>query len=328
MHIVITGGAGFIGSHLCDALLAQGHEVTVVDNFLTGNKANIAHLEGHTNFRLIEQDITLPVGEDWLRGLGKVDAIFHLASPASPADFTTMPLAIAIINSQGTHNVLEWAKYHNARFLITSTSEAYGDPDVHPQSEEYRGNVSTTGPRACYDEGKRFAEALTSIYANVYEVDARIVRIFNTYGPRMNPHDGRSVPNFITQSIRGEALTLYGDGSQTRSYCYVSDMVAGLIAVMFAPPETRGMVFNVGNPDEREIRNLAEVIREACESASEIVYRPALQDDPVRRCPDITRISTTLGWRPTVSLQEGLSKTIPWFRERLAQEAGEARVAS
>ncbi|MDQ5823981.1 MAG: SDR family oxidoreductase [Chloroflexota bacterium] len=328
MQIVITGGAGFIGSHLCDTLLGQGHEVTVVDNFLTGNKANIAHLEGHANFRVIEHDITLPVGEDWLRGLGKVDAIFHLASPASPADFTTMPLAIAIINSQGTHNVLEWAKYHKARFLITSTSEAYGDPDVHPQSEEYRGNVSTTGPRACYDEGKRFAEALTSIYANEYEVDARIVRIFNTYGPRMNPHDGRSVPNFITQSIRGEPLTLYGDGSQTRSYCYVSDMVAGLIAVMFAPPETRGMVFNVGNPDEREIRNLAEVIRDACESTSEIVYRPALQDDPVRRCPDITRVSTTLGWQPTVTLQEGLSKTIPWFRERLAQEAREARVAS
>ncbi|MDQ3928685.1 MAG: SDR family oxidoreductase [Chloroflexota bacterium] len=330
MHIIITGGAGFIGSHLCDTLLAQGHEVTVVDNFLTGNRANIAHLEGQPNFRLIEQDITEPVGEDWLRGLGNVDAIFHLASPASPADFTTMPLAIAIINSQGTHNVLEWAKYLNARFLIASTSEAYGDPDpdMHPQREEYRGNVSTTGPRACYDEGKRFAEALTSIYANVYEGDARIVRIFNTYGPRMNPHDGRSVPNFITQSIRGEPLTLFGDGSQTRSYCYVSDMVNGLIAVMFAPPETRGMVFNVGNPDEREIRNLAEVIREACQSDSEIVYRPAPQDDPVRRCPDITRISTMLGWQPTVTLQEGLSKTIPWFRERLAQEAGEARVAS
>ena len=328
MHIVITGGAGFIGSHLTDTLLARGDRVTVVDNFLTGNKANIAHLKGHSGFRLIEHDITVPVGEEWHRDLGEVDAIFHLASPASPADFTTMPLAIAIINSQGTHNVLEWARYHNARYLITSTSEAYGDPEVHPQSEQYRGNVSTTGPRACYDEGKRFGEALTSIYANEYGVDARIVRIFNTYGPRMNPHDGRSVPNFITQAIRGNPLTLYGDGTQTRSYCYVSDMVNGLIAVMFAPPETRGMVFNVGNPDEREIRNLAEVIRDACGSSSEIVYRPALQDDPVRRCPDITRISTRLGWQPTVNLQEGLSKTIPWFRERLAQEEAGTKVAS
>lgn len=328
MQIVITGGAGFIGSHLCDTLLEQGHEVTVVDNFLTGNKANIAHLEGHPNFRFIEHDITDPVGEDWMRDLGKVDAIFHLASPASPADFITKPLAIAIINSQGTHNVLEWAKYHNARFLITSTSEAYGDPEKHPQSEDYRGNVSTTGPRACYDEGKRFAEALTSIYTNVYGVDARIVRIFNTYGPRMNPHDGRSVPNFITQSIQGKPLTLFGDGSQTRSFCYVSDMVDGLIGVMFAPPETRGKVFNVGNPDERTIRNLAEVIRDACQSSSEIIYLEAPQDDPGRRCPDITLISTTLGWEPTVTLHEGLNKTIPWFRERLAQDSGETRAPS
>jgi nucleoside-diphosphate-sugar epimerase len=328
LHIVITGGAGFIGSHLSDTLLGQGHRVTAVDNFLTGNRANIAHLEGHPDFRVIEQDITVPVDDEFHRDLGHVDAIFHLASPASPADFTTMPLAIAIINSQGTHNVLEWARRHNAKYLITSTSEAYGDPDVHPQSEAYRGNVSTTGPRACYDEGKRFAEALTSIYANEYDVDARIVRIFNTYGPRMNPHDGRSVPNFITQAIRGEPLTLYGDGTQTRSYCYVSDMVNGLIAVMFAPSETRGMVFNVGNPDEREIRNLAEVIRDACESSSEIVYRPALKDDPVRRCPDITRVSSMLGWQPTVTLQEGLSRTVPWFRERLAQEEAAAGVAS
>lgn len=320
MHIVITGGAGFIGSHLSEALLAQGHKVTVVDNFLTGNPANIAHLLEHPNFALVEHDIVLPVDAAWHSMLGQVDAIFHLASPASPADFSTMPLQIAVINSQGTHNVLEWARLHKAKYLIASTSEAYGDPDVHPQNEDYRGNVSTTGPRACYDEGKRFAEALTSIYVNEYDLDGRIVRIFNTYGPRMNPHDGRSVPNFITQSLRGEPITLYGDGSQTRSYCYVSDMVTGLIAVMFAPPETRGMVFNVGNPDEREIRDLAEIIREACNSPSQIVYRPALTDDPARRCPDITRMGAMLGWKPRVGLDEGLSRTVPWFRERLASE--------
>ncbi len=323
MHIVITGGAGFIGSHLSEALLGQGHKVTVVDNFLTGNLANIAHLLEHPGFTLVEHDITVPVNDAWHSMLDRVDAIYHLASPASPADFSTMPLQIAIINSQGTHNVLEWARWHKAKFLITSTSEAYGDPDIHPQNEDYRGNVSTTGPRACYDEGKRFAEALTSIYVNEYGLDGRIVRIFNTYGPRMNPHDGRSVPNFITQSLRGEPITLYGDGTQTRSYCYVSDMVAGLIAVMSAPPNTRGMVFNVGNPDEREIRNVAEVIRSACNSPSEIVYRPALKDDPTRRCPDITRIRATLGWEPRVNLDEGLSETVPWFRERLASEGQE-----
>ncbi len=317
MRIVVTGGAGFIGSHLCEALLGQGHEVVAVDNFLTGSKANIAHLLDNPGFRLVEHDITVPVSQEWHSMLGEVEAVFHLASPASPADFSTMPLQIAVINSQGTLNVLEWARLHKARFLITSTSEAYGDPEVHPQGEEYRGNVSTTGPRACYDEGKRFGETLTSIYINEYGLDGRIVRIFNTYGPRMNPFDGRSVPNFITQALSGKPLTIYGDGTQTRSYCYVSDMVAGLIAVMFAPPETRGAVFNVGNPDEREIRNLAEVIRQACNSTSEIEYRPALQDDPARRCPNITRINTLLGWQPTVSLNEGLGLTVPWFREKL-----------
>ena len=241
--------------------------------------------------------------------------MFHLASPASPADFSRMPLQIAIINSQGTHNVLELAHRRGARFLITSTSEAYGDPLEHPQTEDYRGNVSTTGPRACYDEGKRFGEAITSVYVNEYGLDGRIVRIFNTYGPRMNPEDGRSVPNFISQSLRGRPLTVYGEGKQTRSYCYVSDMVAGLMAVMFAPAEkAKGIIFNVGNPDEREILAFAEIIRDLCGSKSEIEYRPALQDDPARRCPDITRIKGTLGWEPKVGLEEGLGKTIEWFR--------------
>lgn len=317
MHIVVTGGAGFIGSHLCEVLLRMEHQVTVIDNFLTGNPANVAHLHGRPGFRLVRHDITMPLDGDSVAQLGKIDAIFHLASPASPADFKRIPLEIAIINSQGTHNVLELARGHDAKYLITSTSEAYGDPLLHPQQEEYRGNVSTTGPRACYDEGKRFAEALTSVYVNEYGLDGRIVRIFNTYGPRMNPDDGRSVPNFISQAIRNEPITIYGDGKQTRSYCYVDDMVSGLIAVMFAPPETRGMVFNVGNPDEREIGAFAEIIRDLCGSRSEILYQPALKDDPARRCPDIARISSMLGWRPSVSLEAGLPRTIEWFRTAL-----------
>jgi nucleoside-diphosphate-sugar epimerase len=317
LHIVVTGGAGFIGSHLSDALLAQGHSVTVIDNFLTGNRQNIAHLLDNSNFHLVEHDITVPLITSDIDALPRADAVFHLASPASPADFSKMPLQIAIINSQGTNNVLDFALRHNAKFLITSTSEAYGDPDIHPQRETYNGNVNTTGPRACYDEGKRLGEALTSIYVREYDLDARIVRIFNTYGPRMNPQDGRSVPNFITQSLHNKPITIYGDGSQTRSYCYVSDMVAGLITVMFAPPETRGTVFNVGNPDERTIKNFAETIRDLCNSQSEIQYLPSLQDDPTRRCPDITRIQTTLGWRPIVPLEQGLPATIEWFRTQV-----------
>lgn len=317
MHIVVTGGAGFIGSHLSDALVAQGHSVTVIDSFLTGNRQNIAHLLGNPNFHLIEHDIVMPFNTPEIDAIPKADAVFHLASPASPADFSKMPLQIAIINSQGTNNVLDFALRHNAKFLITSTSEAYGDPDIHPQRETYNGNVNTTGPRACYDEGKRFGEALTSIYVREYGLDARIVRIFNTYGPRMNPQDGRSVPNFIMQSLHNKPITIYGDGSQTRSYCYVSDMVAGLIAVMFAPPETRGTVFNVGNPDERTIKNFAEIIRDLCNSQSEIKYLPSLQDDPTRRCPDTTRIRTTLGWQAVVPLEQGLPATIEWFRTQV-----------
>jgi len=231
-----------------------------------------------------------------------------------------LPLEIALINSRGTHNILELARNYGARYLVTSTSEAYGDPLVHPQKEDYFGNVNSTGPRACYDEGKRFSEALTSIYVREYGLDGRIVRIFNTYGPRMNPDDGRSVPNFISQSLRDKPITIYGDGTQTRSYCYVSDMVAGLRAVMFAPDETRGMIFNVGNPDEREIKVFATLIRELCGSQAPIEHLPALQDDPTRRCPNITRITTLLGWHPTVTLEEGLPRTIEWFRTRLAEE--------
>jgi nucleoside-diphosphate-sugar epimerase len=318
LHIAVTGGAGFIGSHLCDTLLAQGHTVTAIDNFLTGNRENIAHLLDSLDFHLLEHDIVQPLVTSDFDALDKIDAVFHLASPASPADFSKIPLQIALINAQGTNNVLDLALRHNAKYLITSTSEAYGDPEVHPQRETYNGNVNTTGPRACYDEGKRFGEAITSIYVREYGLDGRIVRIFNTYGPRMNPQDGRSVPNFITQSLLGNPLTIYGDGSQTRSYCYVSDMVAGLIAVMFAPPDTRGMVFNVGNPDERTIKEFAVLIRDLCHSQSEILYLPPLQDDPTRRCPDITRITTHIGWQPKIPLEQGLPATIEWFRTQVS----------
>ena len=318
MRIIVTGGGGFIGSHLCEALLADGHEVVVIDNFLTGNRANVAHLRDEPRFKLVEHDIVQPFDMSTLPT--EVDAIFHLASPASPADFTRLPLEIAMINSQGTHNVLKLALGYKARYLVSSTSEAYGDPLAHPQSESYFGNVNPVGPRACYDEGKRFTEMLTSLYVRERGLDGRIVRIFNTYGPRMNPHDGRSVPNFISQSLRGEPLTIYGDGTQTRSYCYVSDMVSGLIAVMFAPPETRGTVFNVGNPDERTIVEFATLIRQMCDSQAPIKYLPALQDDPVRRCPDITRVRTRLGWEPRVTLEEGLPRTIAWFRQVMSLE--------
>jgi len=318
LHFVVTGGAGFIGSHLCEALLADGHKVTAIDNFITGRPANIAHLRDNSSFRLIEHDITQELPAEEQTSLGKVDAIYHLASPASPADFTRIPLEIALINSVGTRNVLDWARRHEARYLLTSTSEAYGDPLEHPQREEYFGNVNTIGPRACYDEGKRFAEAITSVYVREFGVDGRIVRIFNTYGPRMNPNDGRLPPQFISQALRGEPMTIYGDGSQTRSFCYVSDMVAGLRAVMDAPTEAaKGKIFNVGNPDERQVSAFAAIIRNLCDSQSEIEYRPALQDDPARRCPDITRISTTLGWRPVVPLEDGMARTIEWFRTQI-----------
>ncbi|MFL5735324.1 MAG: UDP-glucuronic acid decarboxylase family protein [Chloroflexia bacterium] len=318
MRILVSGGAGFIGSHLCESLLGEGNEVIAVDNFLTGNPDNIAHLADQPRFRLVRHDIIRPF--DGVDLPSEVDAVFHLASPASPADFTRMPLEIAIINSRGTQNMLDLARDYNAKFLVTSTSEAYGDPLEHPQKEEHWGNVNPIGPRACYDEGKRFTEMLTSVYVREYGLDARIVRIFNTYGPRMNPHDGRSVPNFISQSIRNEPITIYGDGKQTRSYCYVDDMVEGLKAVMSGPPETRGMVFNVGNPDEREIEVFATIIRELCNSTAPIEHLPALQDDPARRCPDITRVRTMMGWEPKVGLEEGLARTIAWFRTRLAQD--------
>ncbi len=312
MRIIVAGGAGFIGSHLCDALLRDGHSVTAIDNFSTGRYSNIAHLADNPDFKLIEHDIAKPLPAD----LPDAEVVFHLASPASPADFSRIPIEILEVNTFGTYNLLNWAVEHKARLLYTSTSEAYGDPLEHPQREEYYGNVNPIGPRACYDEGKRAGEAMVSTFARVKGLDGRMVRIFNTYGPRMHPRDGRVVPNFISQALTGNPITIYGDGQQTRAFCYVSDMVEGLMAVMFAPPEVAaGRLYNVGTPDERVILDFAKIIRDEVGSDVPIVHRPSLADDPARRCPDITRIQTEIGWQPRVNLDEGLRRTIEWFRE-------------
>ena len=312
MRALIAGGAGFIGSHLADALLARGDEVIAVDNFISGRPRNIAHLRDHERFLFLEQDVTDPLLID-----GQLDAVMDLASPASPDDFATIPLEILAVGSTGTRNLLDLAVIKQARFLLASTSEVYGDPLVHPQPESYWGNVSSIGPRSCYDEAKRFSEALTMAYLRVLDADVRIVRIFNTYGPRMRPDDGRVVGNFITQALRGEPITLYGDGSQTRSFCYVSDEVRGLIDVLDG--DITGPV-NVGNPGEFTMRQLAELVVELTGTTSEIITMalPAEREgDPMQRCPDITLASTTYGWEPTVSLRDGLALMIPAVRAEL-----------
>ncbi len=312
MRVLIAGGAGFIGSHLADALLARGDEVIAVDNFISGRPENIEHLADHDHFLFLEQDVTDPLLID-----GQLDAVLDLASPASPADFATIPLEILAVGSTGTRNLLDLAVIKHARFLLASTSEVYGDPLVHPQPESYWGNVSSIGPRSCYDEAKRFSEALTMAYMRVLDADIRIVRIFNTYGPRMRPDDGRVVGTFISQALYGEPITLYGDGSQTRSFCYVDDEVRGLIAVLDG--HLIGPI-NVGNPDEFTMRELAEVVVDLTGSASEIVTvsLPAEREgDPMQRCPDITLVSTTYGWSPTVSLRDGLARMIPTVRAEL-----------
>jgi nucleoside-diphosphate-sugar epimerase len=313
MRAIVAGGAGFIGSHLCDRLLADGDEVVCVDNLVTGFAENVSHLAGHRRFQLVSADVIQPLHID-----GAVDAIYHLASPASPRGYLRKPLETALVNSVGTQNLLRLARENGARFLLASTSEAYGDPLVHPQTEEYWGNVNPVGVRSCYDEGKRFAEALTMVYVRQYRLDARIARIFNCYGPRSDPEDGRLVPNFVTQALGGKPLTVYGDGSQTRSLCFVSDLVDGLVRVMRWPNAT-GRVYNVGNPDERTVLQLAEVIRRVAASTSPIEFRDFISaDDPQRRCPDIARIRAELGWEPSVGLDEGVGRTVEWFRARLA----------
>ena len=311
MKIVVTGGAGFIGSHLCDRLLQEGHDVLCVDNFITGAERNIAPLRAHPNFTFVYQDITKPFDFE-------ADAIFHLASPASPVGYMEHPVETILVNSHGTYLLLEQAKKHNAKFLMASTSEAYGDPLVHPQREDYWGNVNSIGPRACYDESKRLGETLTMEYHRQYQLDARIVRIFNTYGPNSQINDGRMIPNFITQALLNEPLTIYGDGSFTRSICYVSDLVEGLLRAMFKP-NTAGDVFNLGNTDEHTVLEYARTIIRLCEATSTIEYAPGRTDDPERRRPDITKAQRVLGWQPTVGIESGLRRTIEWFSENVSQ---------
>ncbi len=313
MRILITGGAGFIGSHLCDELLKQGHEVLAMDNLITGSLRNLAHLTTHPSFSFVEHDVTKPIHVD-----GPVDAIYHLASLPSPVDYLEMPIKTLKVGALGTYNALGLAKAKGASLLLASTSEVYGDPRIHPQPEIYWGNVNPVGPRGVYDESKRFAEAITMAYHRTHDLETRIARIFNTFGPRMRLDDGRVVPNFCRQAILGNPLTVYDDGSRTRSFCYVSDLVEGLMLLM-----ERGdaMPVNLGNPREMSILDFARTIIELTESPSEITFivpqDARTKDDPQTRQPDITRARTLLGWTPKVRLEDGLLRTIAWFREQL-----------
>ena len=308
-RVLITGGAGFIGSHLCERFLADGCEVICMDNLSTGSADNIAHLFADRRFMFIQQDVTT-----YIYVKGPLDAILHFASPASPVDYLELPIPTLKVGSLGTHKALGLAKEKGARFLLASTSEVYGDPLVHPQPEDYWGNVNPIGPRGVYDEAKRFAEALTMAYHRAHGVDTRMVRIFNTHGPRMRLNDGRVVPNFISQALRNEPLTVYGDGLQTRSFCYVSDLVDGIVRLLRA--DYTGPV-NCGNPTEVTILEFADRIKALTGSSSEIVFRPLPEDDPKVRQPDITRARRLLGWEPRVSLEDGLSHTIEYFRGAL-----------
>jgi len=315
MRILITGGAGFIGSHLADRLVAEGHIVIAMDNLITGSLSNMSHLEDNSRFLFINADVT-----NTIRIEGAIDAVFHLASLPSPVDYLEMPIKTMKVGSTGTLNALGLAKAMNARFVLASTSEVYGDPLVHPQPETYWGNVNPVGPRGVYDESKRFAEALTMAYHRAHGVETRIARIFNTYGPRMRLNDGRVVPNFVRQALRGEPLTVYDDGSHTRSFCYVSDLVDGLYRLLLSD-EIQPV--NLGNPSEMTVLQFAQAVRTATGSKSEIVFitpqDTRTQDDPHTRQPDITKARTILGWEPHVSLAEGLGYTIAWFRQQLAQ---------
>ncbi|MFZ4627883.1 MAG: UDP-glucuronic acid decarboxylase family protein [Blastocatellia bacterium] len=306
MRIVLTGGAGFIGSHLCDRLLDDGLSVVVIDNLLTGSRRNLAHLAAHPRFEFQEVDVCRPFTVS-----GPVDWVLHLASPASPIDYLQLPLETLQVGSFGTHHALELARTKGASFLLTSTSEVYGDPLVHPQPEAYWGNVNPIGPRSVYDESKRYAEAVTMAYRRTFDLDTRIVRIFNTYGPRNRVDDGRVVPTFINQALAGEPLTLFGDGTQTRSFQYVDDLVAGIRRLMEVPFHEP---VNLGNPLEMTIRQFAELILRLTGSSSSLVHRPLPEDDPRTRQPDIRRAREVLGWEPRVSPEEGLSQTIAWYR--------------
>ena len=306
MRVLVTGGAGFLGSHLCDRLLAEGHEVLAMDNLVTGNLRNIAHLEGSPRFRFVRHNVTQFIAVD-----GPLDAVLHFASPASPIDYLELPIQTLKVGSLGTHNAVGLAMAKKARFLLASTSEVYGDPLVHPQPETYWGNVNPVGPRGVYDEAKRFAEALTMAYRRAHGVDTRIVRIFNTYGERMRPRDGRVVPALIGQALAGEPMTVFGDGSQTRSFCYVSDLVEGIYRLLLSSEQDP---VNVGNPRELTVLDFARTIQKLTGTKSPIVFKPLPMDDPRVRQPDIRRARALLGWEPRVRLEEGLSRTIEYFR--------------
>ena len=309
MRVLITGAAGFLGSHLTDRFLADGHNVVGLDNFITGNPENIAHLMGNERFEFVRHNVST-----YTYVSGTLDGVLHFASPASPVDYLEHPIATLKVGALGTHNALGLAKAKGARFFLASTSEVYGDPLVHPQPESYWGNVNTIGPRGVYDEAKRFAEAMTMAYHRYHDVDTRIVRIFNTYGPRMRPRDGRVVSNFIVQALTGEPLTIYGDGSQTRSFCYVADEVEGLYRLFMKGDSDPT---NIGNPNEFTVRQLAELVVELTGTKSPIVSRPLPTDDPKVRKPDITRARTMLGWEPQVALRDGVLRTIDYFRKVL-----------
>ncbi len=313
MRVLITGGAGFLGSHLCDRFLAEGHSVIALDNLLTGSTANIEHLAGNERFQFIKHDVT-----NYIYVEGPVDAVLHFASPASPIDYLEYPIPTLKVGALGTHKALGLAKAKNARFLLASTSEVYGDPLIHPQTEDYWGNVNPIGPRGVYDEAKRFAEAMTMAYHRYHGLDTRIVRIFNTYGPRMRQEDGRVVPNFIAQALRGEPLTVYGDGSRTRAFCYVADLIEGIYRLLMS---NEAEPVNIGNPVEMTILQFAQKIIELTGSRSEIVFiEPTdmrIKDDPKVRQPDISKARRILSWLPRVSLEEGLTQTIEYFRPRI-----------
>jgi dTDP-glucose 4,6-dehydratase len=308
VRILVTGGAGFIGSHLCDALIARGDEVACADNLCTGRIENIAHLLDRPGFTFAQVDVSAELEVD-----GPVDAVAHLASPASPPHYLRLPLETLAVGSKGTENPLRVAHRYGARFVLASTSEVYGDPEMHPQQESYWGNVNPIGPRSVYDEAKRFAEALTSAWRRSYAVNTGIIRIFNTYGPRMSAADGRIVTNFITQALTGRPLTVYGDGSQTRSFCYVEDLVSGILRMLDG---TEPGPINLGNPEEFTVADFASLVLELTESGSDIEFHPLPADDPTRRCPDITSAVRVLGWYPMTSTKEGVRHTVDWFRSR------------
>lgn len=309
MRILVTGGAGFVPSHLCDRLLSDGHDVVAVDNYVTGARRNVAHHDGNPRFTLVEADVTkeLPVE-------GRFDRVFHMASPASPIDYVELPFETLYAGSDATRLALDLARAHGARFLLASTSEVYGDPAVHPQVESYWGNVNPIGPRSVYDEAKRYAEALTMAYHRYHGVQTRIVRIFNTYGPRMRANDGRVIPAFCSQALRGEPLTVFGEGNQTRSFCYVSDLVDGLVRLMESDLTEP---CNIGNPHEMTMLQLAEYINRFTGNAAGIVHRPLPKDDPTQRKPNITRAQTVLGWEPKVPFDDGVARTVAYFKEVL-----------